>query len=323
MKTETIAPLLALLVACVPITRYEEAESAAAVEAEARRRAALELERSRQRLTELEAALQAREAELEARQRTLDERQLASTISEKERDENASMVDQLRTELSRTGEHLRSYSEEKARLERELQAAQEAQRDSELQAVAPAAPVDGPVDGSAPPLEADAAPPAAADVAAPPVSDTSASAAPAAAQPAADLGGLAHAVSAALAAVALDRKVKVTTKPDAVELVIGAESLFEEDSAALRAPMGALFAAAARLSSVDATLSGGLREADHDTRLSSALGEERRAQLAATLRQHGLDARIRLEPLDEPVSGAPRRYVLSLRSTGPSAKAGG
>jgi hypothetical protein len=138
-----------------------------------------------------------------------------------------------------------------------------------------------------------------------------------------DLGALARGVSAALAAVGLDQKVKVTTRPDGVELAIAEASLFEDDSAALRPSMAALFAAAARLSGADPSLSGSLREADHDARLSPALGEERRAQLAATLKQHGLDARIRLESLEEPVSGAPRAYVLTLRSSGPSPKNGG
>jgi hypothetical protein len=116
--------------------------------------------------------------------------------------------------------------------------------------------------------------------------------------------------------------VKVSTKRDAVELTIAENTLFEDDSAALRPSLRALFATAARLSSADPSLSGSLREADHDARLSPALGDERRAQLAATLKQHGLDARVRLEPLDEPVSGAPRAYVLALRSSGPPPKNG-
>jgi flagellar motor protein MotB len=315
VENKIIAPLLWLVVGCVPITRYEEAESAAAVEAEARRRAALELESTRQRLSELEATLQARDAELEARQRTLDEQQLASSISDKQRQENASLVEQLRGELSRTGDHLKSYSEEKARLERELSAAQ--------QAVPPLDPASGPAPEAVPatgPAQVAAGssgpvPAAGAEPAPPAPSEPR--------QPAADFGALARGVSAALAAVGLDQKVKVTTRSDGVELKIAEASLFEEDSAALRPSMAALFTAAARLSGADPSLSGSLREADHDARLSPALGEERRAQLAASLKQNGLDARIRLESLDEPVSGAPRAYVLALRSSGPPQKTGG
>jgi flagellar motor protein MotB len=314
VENKIIAPLIWLLVGCVPITRFEEAESAAAVEAEARRRAALELENTRQRLSELEATLQARDAELEARQRTLDEQQLASSISDKQRQENASLVEQLRGELSRTGEHLKSYSEEKARLERELSAAQQA---------VPPDPAAGPAADPAPATGSEqvaATPPAPASA----PGDGPAPAAPSEPRDsAADFGALARGVSAALAAVGLDQKVKVTIRPDGVELQIAEASLFEEDSAALRPSMAALFAAAARLSGADPSLSGSLREADHDARLSPALGEERRAQLAASLKQNGLDARIRLESLEEPVSGAPRAYLLTLRSSGRPSKTGG
>jgi hypothetical protein len=288
------------------VTRYEEAESAAQVEAEARRRAALELEASRQRVAELEATVRARESELDARGRALDEQQLASNLSAKEREESASLVDQLRGELARSSEHLKAYSDEKLRLERELEAAQRAEQAH-----------PSPVPGTGAPTPAEPAEQTA------PVPPTPAESAPAPAPPqraALDLGELAKTVSMALAAVGLDRQVKVATKPDAVELEIGERSLFEPDSAALRGSMLALFAAASRLSSADPGLSGSIREANHDARLPSALGEERRAELAAKLKQHGLDGRIRLEPLDEPVSGSPKSYVLSLRTSPPAPK---
>jgi len=299
VEIKAYAPLVFALTACVPVTRFEEAESAAEVEAEGRRRAALELEASQKRISELEASLQAQRAEIDSRQNALDEQQLASSIAEKERDENASLVEQLRGELSRTGEHLRAYSEEKARLERELSSAQEAQQ---------AAPSGRPeVD---PPGTELPAPPAAP-------AETTAPDGPPAPPPnaTADLGALARAVSTALAAVGLDQKVKVATRPDAVELTIAESVLFEDDSAALRPGLVPLFVAAARLASSDPSLSGSLREANHDSKTSPTLGDERRAQLAATLKQHGLDGRIRLEPLEEPVSGAPKAYVLALRST--------
>lgn len=302
VEIKRLVPVFALLAACVPVTRYEEAESAAQVEAEGRRRAALELEESRRRVMELEASLQARKAELDAKQRAVDEQQLASSISEKERDENASLVEQLRGELSRTGEHLRAFSDEKTRLERELEAAQQAQASA-------APPADPGAPAEAPPGAVEMLPPPAGEPAPAP------SEPPEQREPPMDLGALARNVQMALSAVGLDKKVKLTTRPDALELEVAEKTLFEDDSAALRANMAALFAAAARLSSMDPSLSGSIREANHDAKLSPALGDERRAQLAATLKQHGLDARIRLEPLDEPVSGAPRAYVLSLRSS--------
>jgi hypothetical protein len=303
VETKTYLSLVLLLASCVPVTRFEEAESAAQVEAEGRRRAALELEASRQRVAELEAAVRARESELDARGRALDEQQLASNLSAKEREQSASLVDQLRGELARSSEHLKAYSNEKLRLERELEAAQRAEQ-------TPAAP---PAGTEAPPP---AEPP---EQVAPPASPPESAPAPPRVA-ALDLGELAKTVSMALAAVGLDRQVKVSTKPDAVELEIGEKNLFEPDSAALRGSMLALFAAASRLSSADPGLSGSIREANHDARLPSALGEERRAELAAKLKQHGLDGRIRLEPLDEPVSGSPKSYVLALRTSPPAPK---
>src|SRR5687768_5049900 len=220
VENKLLAPLIWLLVGCVPITRFEEAESAAAVEAEARRRAALELESTRQRLSELEATLQARDAELEARQRTLDEQQLASSISDKQGQENASLVEQLRGELSRTGEHLKSYSEEKARLERELLAAQQA---------VPPDPAAGPAPEAAPRAGSEqvAATPSAPVPA--PAAEPAPAAPPEPRESPVDLGALARGVSAALAAVGLDQKVKVKTRSDGVELTIAEASLFEDD----------------------------------------------------------------------------------------------
>lgn len=300
MEIKAYAPIVIALTACVPATRYEEAQSAAQVEAEGRRRAALELENSQKRVAELEASLQSRQAEVDARQSALDEQQLASSIAEKERDENASLVEQLRSELSRTGEHLKSYADDKARLEKELTSAQQAA------ATPPARPEVDPPGTEIPPPPAAEPPPAQPPAATPPAAPPKATA---------DLGALARGVSAALAAVGLDQKVKVATRADAVELTIGESVLFEDDSAALRPGLMPLFVAAARLASTDPSLAGSLREANHDSKMSPTLGDERRAQLAATLKQHGLDGRIRLEPLDEPVSGAPKAYVLALRST--------
>src|SRR5690606_37145082 len=90
--------LLASFAGCVPVTRLEEAQSVAEVEAEQRRRAAIALAAERERVAKLEASLAEREAALQEQQRLLDEQRLATSITEKERDESAILVDQLRNE---------------------------------------------------------------------------------------------------------------------------------------------------------------------------------------------------------------------------------
>jgi hypothetical protein len=229
-----------LLASCVPVTRFEEAESAAQVEAEARRRAAHELEASRKRVAELEASLKARESELESRKQALDEQQLATNLSAKDGEEKASLVEQLRGELARSGEHIRAYSDEKSRLEQELQAAQRAEQAQKVDQA------NGDPSAPAPTAQAPAA--RSNEVSLPPAGPPDQ---PDQRAPAPDLGALARLVSTALSAVGLDGQVKVSTNPDAVELEIAEKSLFEPDSAALRQNMLALFAAAARLSSYD------------------------------------------------------------------------
>ncbi len=54
----------------------------------------------------------------------MSESKLESSVVAKERDEATGLVDQLRGELARVGDNLRSYAEQKADLEKSLQAAQ-------------------------------------------------------------------------------------------------------------------------------------------------------------------------------------------------------
>lgn len=127
-----LLPLSSLLAAllgassCVPATRYEEAQSAAEVGSEAHRRSQLELETQKARVAALEAELRAREQKLHGRDQDLEEAKLARGSIEKEREASVSLVDQLRGELSRAGDHLQTFSEQNTRLERELEKARAA-----------------------------------------------------------------------------------------------------------------------------------------------------------------------------------------------------
>lgn len=114
-----------VLVGCVPAARYEEAHSAKQVAEEAQRR-------TEERLVAVEGELEAlKQAHAAAQQRLKEYDAEASqaafdrTHLEQERDEHAELVDQLRTELARVGDHLRVYSEDRATLSERLGEAQE------------------------------------------------------------------------------------------------------------------------------------------------------------------------------------------------------
>ncbi|MFO7179521.1 MAG: hypothetical protein DIU78_012555, partial [Pseudomonadota bacterium] len=280
------------------------AQSVTEVEAEQRRRAAIALAAERERVAKLEASLAEREAALQEQQRLLDEQRLATSITEKERDESAILVDQLRNELSRAGDHLRAYSEQKEELERELagtdptaegDAATPADTPPALEAYgapdAPGAELDAARETSSPPPKA----------ATPPPSTT------------ADLGAVARQVRQALAAGGLGKAISVKAHQGALLLTVPSETIFEEDSGEPRAALSVVLKALAGLAENDPQLRASLREARHDRNLSATLAEERWGRLARALQQHGLDGRVVLEPLPEPVEGAPTAYEIAIR----------
>lgn len=110
---------------CVSQSTYEEAQSAADVEREAHRRAQTRLQELEQELASLRADLERRESALAEQERRLAEADLNLKLAHRERDESGILVDQLRGELARVGDHLRVFSEEKQRLAEELRAAEE------------------------------------------------------------------------------------------------------------------------------------------------------------------------------------------------------
>jgi hypothetical protein len=116
---------LALLGGCVvPQARYEEARSALAVEQEAHRRTGQKLHELAVQLDELGKQLATRERALAERGEQLDATTLSANVSAREREEAIATVEQLRGELGRVGDHLRTFAEQKAALATALEGAE-------------------------------------------------------------------------------------------------------------------------------------------------------------------------------------------------------
>lgn len=102
---------------CVPVTRFEETQSAAQVELEGRRRAEHQLAQIKLENAELEARLREQSEKLEARDQALAQAELDSSNQGRKRQDAEGMVEQLRGELARVGGHLQSYHDDKQKLE--------------------------------------------------------------------------------------------------------------------------------------------------------------------------------------------------------------
>src|SRR6187431_1466723 len=114
---------------CVSQSAFEEAQSAADVEREAHQRAEARLQEVEQVLSQLQNDLERRETALAEQERRLAEADLHLKLAHQERDETGQLVDQLRGELARVGDHLRAYSEQKDRLAAELRVAEDRSRE--------------------------------------------------------------------------------------------------------------------------------------------------------------------------------------------------
>ncbi len=120
----SIAALAGLAAACVPATRYEEAKSAGEVELAGRQHAEAELRAMHATVDALTAELEKRQQRLDETEQSVSETKLENSVAVKERDEATGLVDQLRGELARVGDDLRTFAKQKADLEKSLDAAQ-------------------------------------------------------------------------------------------------------------------------------------------------------------------------------------------------------
>jgi flagellar motor protein MotB len=110
---------------CVAAKHYEEARSVAETETAGHARTRARLEAASQRVQALEADLAQKEKSLADRESTLAESKLETTVAKKEMEAASQLVDQLRSELARTGDHLSSSSREKRDLQQTLLVAEQ------------------------------------------------------------------------------------------------------------------------------------------------------------------------------------------------------
>lgn len=115
---------LASSAGCVTKTRYEEAKSGAQVEREGRRRSQEEVVALTERVNALSIELEQREQRLDEYGDRIAEADLARDIALGERQSASELVEQLRMDLERTGNHLRTFADEKNRLGTALDAAE-------------------------------------------------------------------------------------------------------------------------------------------------------------------------------------------------------
>lgn len=115
-----LALLLGALSGCVPVTRFEETQSAAQVEMEGRRRSEQQAQQLAAENAQLRAQMQEKSQALEERDERLSQAELDSTTRGKQREDAEGMVDQLRGELQRVGGHLQAFHDEKQKLQADL-----------------------------------------------------------------------------------------------------------------------------------------------------------------------------------------------------------
>lgn len=106
---------------CVPVTRFEETQSAAQVEMAGRRRAETRLADLQTENEQLKQQLDQQNSRLEQRADALAQAELDKSMQGKERADAEGMVEQLRGELARVGGHLNSFNEDKQKLEASMQ----------------------------------------------------------------------------------------------------------------------------------------------------------------------------------------------------------
>lgn len=120
-----LAVMATLATGCVvPQARYDEARSALAVEQEAHRRTNAELYRVAMQVDALQKKLSLREQELAQRSREMADKELVANVAIREQEAATELVEQLRGELARVGDHLRAFAEQKRELAAKLDGAE-------------------------------------------------------------------------------------------------------------------------------------------------------------------------------------------------------
>jgi hypothetical protein len=105
---------------CVPVTRFEEAQSAAQVALDGQRRAEQQIAQLQAENQQLRAQTQQGLRALEEREQALSQAELDSSTQGKQQKEAEGMVEQLRGELARVGGHLQTFHDDQQKLEAAL-----------------------------------------------------------------------------------------------------------------------------------------------------------------------------------------------------------
>ncbi len=114
--------LLGVFSGCVPVTRFEEAQSAAQVELEGRLRSEHQVSQLKAENAQLRGQMQQQSQSLDDRDQALSQAQLDSSTQGKQREDAEGMVEQLRGELARVGGHLQSFHDDRQKLQAALEA---------------------------------------------------------------------------------------------------------------------------------------------------------------------------------------------------------
>jgi hypothetical protein len=112
--------LLGALSGCVPVARFEETQSAAQVEMEARRRSEEQAQQLEAENAQLRAQMEQKSQAVAERDERLAQAELDSSTQGKQQKDAEGMVEQLRGELQRVGGHLQAFQDEKQKLQAEL-----------------------------------------------------------------------------------------------------------------------------------------------------------------------------------------------------------
>lgn len=131
LRTASLVLAASSTAGCVASKQYDEARSVAVSEQQAHARTRERLEASMKRIAALEAELAAREQAMAKDADAAEESKLASTVALKEKDAAFQLVEQLRSELARTGDHLVLFAKEKRDLQQTLLVAEERMRNIE------------------------------------------------------------------------------------------------------------------------------------------------------------------------------------------------
>jgi hypothetical protein len=117
---------------CVAAKQYDEARTVAESEAQAHERTRQRLEASMERIHALEQELAEREKNLAADESAAAESKLETAVATTEKQAAIELVDQLRSELARTGDHLTIFAREKHDLAQSLLVAEQRMADIEI-----------------------------------------------------------------------------------------------------------------------------------------------------------------------------------------------